>query len=299
MRSFDRFKDDDRCISKLLHGSLPYADRHRGYDRVHASDLTRGSFCPREVALVKELGREVPPRAVSTSEAVTYHLGRVLQNSVIQWLADVDRVVTDWTCSACSQLHPFQRRPVRCERCRRDHFVATEARFVWEAAGITAGIDLFFRGDVPKLRPVEVKTIDKDQFKKLAAPLAEHRLRTILYLQVLRESGDPRVGGVDTSRATVLYVSKGGYGCAQDWMRREGVRERYSPFKEYVVTRDDEVVRAYLTKARAAVGHSRGEGMPSGVCKTLFERRAQGCPVAKECFGDLYPAEVHWQGDES
>ena len=149
----------------------------------------------------------------------------------------------------------------------------------------------------PKLRPVEIKTMDKDQFKTLVAPLAEHKLRTTYYLRIIAESDHSWATMVSTERSTILYVSKGGYGCQDDTLKGWGLREQFSPFKEFTVERNDAMTEALDRRAKVVKDFRDGKvGMPHGLCVTALSKRAKFCPQRAACFSGEHPPVYNWKG---
>ena len=124
-----------------------------------------------------------------------------------------------------------------------------------------------------KLKPIELKTMDKDQFKDLKGPLAEHRLRTNLYLRIMAESSSPWSNTVNHEKATVLYVSKGGWGCADPQLKEWGLKEEFSPFKEFEISRDDSQTDDLADRARTVKEFRAGKvGMPSASARPRLRR---------------------------
>ena len=285
-----------RDLRYLLHEHLNQKEPHRGVANVHASEVTKEGFCPRFYALVDAAQVKLPGEWVNTSEQVTYHLGRVLQDSVVHWFAEMGRAVGHWRCLACGKLAEFQKRPAKCDKCSCRGFRPEEVRFASAKSGVSGGIDMLAEVGNKLLRVVEVKTIDKEAFKALAGPLAEHRQRTALYLQLIAECDHPWAKRVDKAHADILYVSKGGYGCADDELRKWGLAETYSPFKRYTVGRGD-ADNAEICRVATVVKKFRDgvEGMPDGICATALDKRAKQCPARKECFSGDYPGAQHWQ----
>jgi hypothetical protein len=157
--------------------------------------------------------------------------------------------------------------------------------------GASCGIDMLLALGGGKLVPYELKTIDKEQFKTLAAPLAEHRIRTNLYLRIIAESASKWAQQIDTTRGYVLYVSKGGFGCADATLKPAGINESFSPFKEYAIKRDDDLTDDYATAARIVKDFRDGKSvMPTGICPTALTKRALHCPFKVKCFDGSYPA---------
>lgn len=286
-------------IRFLLHQHLNEKDTHRGVDNVHASELTKDEleFCPKFFAIARETNAKLPGRWVNTSEAVTFFLGHSLQDAVVNWFADMGRAVGHWKCLACDKLHEFQKRPLKCLKCGCQAFKPEEVRFMSAVSGASGGIDMLISLGQPLLRIVEIKTMAADQFKGLVAPLAEHRLRTNLYMRLVAESNHPWAKRVDTKTADVLYISKSGYGTAvDDEFKKWGLPEAFSPFKKYPVKRDDKATNDPSIRAKSVKDwHEKKKGMPYGVCETALTSRAKKCPLASKCFSGDYPSKNNWK----
>jgi hypothetical protein len=281
-------------VKYLLHQHLTGYEIARPIKNVHASELTKG-LCPRYYAILDKEPKLLRDNWLSTSENVTYRIGRELQDAVVHWLADQDKAITDWKCRACDDLYMLQKRPKKCQ-CGCSKFDPQEHRFASELSGASCGVDVLVQFGAGKLRVVEIKTMDKDQFKALQMPLAEHRLRTNLYLRLIAESGLDVVEQIDTQVATVLYVSKGGYGCADPTLKQMGIGDSFSPFKEFVIQRDDKATDAMMQRAKVVLDYRKKKvGMPCGICATAMEPAAKKCSAVKACFSGQYPAEYEWQ----
>ena len=148
-----------------------------------------------------------------------------------------------------------------------------------------------------KLTPIELKTMAADQFKTLIAPLAEHKLRTNLYLRIIAESEHPWASMVSTERARILYISKSGYGCADDGLKAMGIKESFSPFKEFEVLRDDSQTAEPAARAKVVKDFRDGQvGMPRGICPSALTQRAKGCAFKSACFSGDHPGVYEWKG---
>ncbi|MCA1777753.1 MAG: hypothetical protein LC676_19750 [Loktanella sp.] len=97
--------------------------------------------------------------------------------------------------------------------------------------------------------------------------------------------------------ATILYTTKGGYGTLCADVKKWGLPEDFSPFKEYDITRDDAETDDLALRARTVKEFRAGlVGMPEGICSTAFSQRAQECPLKGVCFGGHHPPKHHWKG---
>jgi len=280
----------------LLHSHLSGPEKERPLSTIHASDMTKpDGLCPRYYALHDALDRKPKDRWVSTSDLITWDMGRRLQDDIVHHFADMGRAIGHWECMACKKTHQFCKRPAKCENCGCRGFRPEEVRFKSAITGASCGVDMLVNLGGPKLFPVELKTMIKDQFADLLAPLQEHRLRTNLYLRIIAESDHPWSTLVSTDQARVLYVCKGGYK-ADPELGKWGLPDKYSPFKEYTVKRDDTRTEEMQSRAKVVVDFRAGlVAMPCGVCKTAMVSRAKTCPVKKECFSGQFPAEYDWQ----
>ena len=274
-------------IRDLLHKRMTRTDTGRTVEVTHASDLTSETYeyCPREVALRLLCKRPAKTRVIGTSLQATFHMGWALQAAVAdEWLRDI--VVGDWGCQSCGGSRTMCQAPRgHCGRsgvtCRWHY---KEVRLVDKDLGLTCGIDLLVDVGALLLRLVEVKTMIKDQWKKLAAPLSEHRLRTQLYLWLVSRSSLAKQ--VDTSMASVLYIAKS-YGGNTDG--------QMTPFKEYFVqNKVGPHLEELLNRAAVAQRYRVMGAIPCGICTTAMNGRAKSCSVISQCFGGKYPGQTTW-----
>jgi hypothetical protein len=146
--------------------------------------------------------------------------------------------------------------------------------------GVTCGIDLLVDVGKPKLRLVEIKTMIKEDFQKLVAPLAEHRLRTVLYLNLVKNNA-ALADKIDTNAATVLYIAKSHGNYDKD-------QGSVTPFKEYEVKYNEEMIEPYLAAATQFGRWKKHNLMPEPICKHTQTKRAGKCAVAALCFSGKY-----------
>ena len=248
--------------------------------------------CLEAVCLARRYKLPIKPRGskwLSTSENVTFDMGRKLQDSVVHWFSDMNRAFADWRCDSCGQMHTFVIRPDKCGTCGCKSLSPEEIRFKSAKSGASCGVDMLVKiGASVKLKKVEIKTIDKDQFKALKMPMAEHRQRTILYNRICAEDEGPVSPFVDNTDSIILYVSKGGYGCAQDWLAQAPTFDKFSPFKEYVIPRDDEAVEDLSELATRFTDFLKTGKAPQGICPTAFCKTAQKCSEKEPCWSGKF-----------
>lgn len=284
----------------LLHSHLSGPEKERPLTNIHASELTKpDGLCPRYYALHDVTAKKPKDRWLSAADIVTYAMGTDLQDAIVHHFADMGRAVGHWKCTACGKVHQFCKRPGKCGNCGCKGFKPEEVRFQSAISGASCGVDMLVQLGGPKLFPVELKTMIKDQFAELVAPLQEHRLRTNLYLRLISESEQPWSNLVSTEEARVLYVCKGGYK-ADPELAQWGLPDKFSPFKEFKVKRDDTKTEEMAGRAKVVSDYRKGLiPMPCGVCKTAMVKRAQTCPMKSVCFSGEHPGVHEWQGSVS
>lgn len=289
----------EKGVKFYLHSHLSDFDPARSLRTIHASELTKDDgICPRFYVLAQLTKFKPKDRWLTTSERMTYQIGRDQERNIVLWFAEMGRAICHWKCLACGHQHDFQLRPAKCKTCgvHARCLEPVEVRFESDICGASCGADMLIAIGKGKLTYVEIKTMDKEQFKGLHAPLAEHKWRTNLGLRLIAESAAPWSNLVSAEKARVLYVSKGGYGCADDEVQLWGLNDKFSPFKEYVIKRDDAATDEPIGRAKVVHDFRQGKvGIPCGVCPTAMSQRAQKCPLRAACFGGDYPPTHQWQ----
>ncbi len=280
-------------IKDMLHARLGGSEPARGQDTIHASDLTKEdnqwgvAYCPREVRL-RELVSNAPKRPdqfLQVPTHVTFNEGRDKQWRLNNdWLVDV--MWGEWVCKACYTYTEFGLRPEGRCKCGATVWEYIEPRIIDYISKTSGGIDAVVDVGLKKLHIIECKIMKADDFKALYAPLSEHRVRTRLYLRQIAGSKQKFAKKIETDYAHILYIMRG-HGCKQG----DG---RISPFKEFIVERDDSEVQHFIGMAHALTMSRKFDHIyPGGICKTQMDARAQKCPMAKTCFAE-YPATITW-----
>lgn len=285
-------------IKHMIHGRLAGWEKPRSHDVLHASDLMKEQeFCPREHAFLTLGVVKKKDQFVGTSLRITYDHGRDMEWRLRNdWLRDA--MVGNWECTVCGHTHSFGKFPkVNCPSCGYKRWEYVEPRFTSKHSGISGGIDGLVDVGATKHRILEIKSIDKDEFKKLAAPLAEHKFRTALYLKLAEESELPESDRVNSQEASILYVSKS-FGFKDESLKSAGISDSpFSPFKEFIVGRDDNLVATPVNKAYAYSHWKKNiddGGLPCGICHNGLTSRAQKCTAVAVCFSGKYPARYTW-----
>lgn len=285
-----RLTDDhlsQRSLVELLNQRLSGKREKRSHKIVHVSTVADSDlgFCPRQFALLDVLDQKLPQEYIGAATRVAFDNGDALHDLCRdRWLRN--DVIGCWECKTCKEKRHFSKLPAAKSETHAHHWVYREEEFKDEVSGITGSIDFFVDLGNKKITPVEVKTIDKDQFAKLAGPLAKHRIRSQMYLALIDRVAPAAVKEqIDLTHSRILYISKG-----------FGVKVvdigKVLPFREFSIRRNDEAVAPYFELGRQLAAFRKGGPMPKVICVNHMDPRARPCPVARECFSGKYPAGV-------
>jgi len=270
---------DPTPVKSLINRSVGGYEKARGRDTIHASDLTKDvEYCPREVRLTETLKFKLPDQYIPTNLRITFDEGNDkqarLNNDYLR-----DNMWGDWV-SHCGQEFPWGPYPGNIPQHANAAWTYEEARFT-HPSGASGGQDGYIHGLGEKLRMIEVKIMATSLFKPLKAPKAEHELRTQLYLRLVAESGDPRAKDVNTDEASIIYMLRG-----------HGIKDEngeISPFKEFIVERNDARVQYLFDKAQEVTDSRKAGTIPSTkICDSTLCPRAKECPVRAQCFSGDY-----------
>lgn len=268
-------------LIEILIGNLEGKYPARSHFTVHASDITRDSFCPRQTALLDITGKCKKPQWQETAQTATYDVGNAISDLVREkWL--IGHAVGDWICRSCGHKVLFTKQPPECFACGGTSLRYDEVRFEDPIFGFSGGIDVLVDTGSPLLEVVEIKIITPVDFEKLQGPLAEHRLRTNLYLNLIKNSQHPDKDRINTETGKVLYVSRA-------WGKKHLQYGKILPFKEFVVESNHSDLIPFLKKALDVKKWRDHKIMPAGVCDTSYCQTAKTCSVIKECWSGKFP----------
>jgi hypothetical protein len=263
-------------VKGLLHREVGGFEPARSKAEIHASDLTNDvEYCPRQIRLMEKLGKKHRDPWVPMTMRLTWDEG-VRKQAALNNLYLAKFMAGHWDTPSKQFLGPWSVGPPDNEQDWR----YVEPFFKDPISEAQGSVDALIRlPEQEKLRVAEVKIIATSMYPKLLAPLAEHKLRTQFYLSLIARSEHPHKDEIDFQKASVLY-----------WLRGHGMKDEHgeiTPFKEFIVKRDDDAVEYLFSKA-LALTLSRGNdcAMPSQICPHQMCSRAEKCPVAKECFSN-------------
>lgn len=266
----------DNTLSAVIKENMQVSQRHRGYKHIHASDLTKDHFCPREVCLIREYDLPLPKEYLTCALRLTFDIG----NTTAQLIADEwagQAAIGNWRCSVCGGQRSFTRKPKPCGCKPWARWSYQEVNFVDKESKASGNLDLIVDIGEPKYRIVELKIIKPEDFADVKAPLAEHKVRTSLYLDIIKNSSHPYRKAINTQEGIVMYVSRG-YG-----KKVEGLG--VLPFKEFKVKSDPTTDVLYQDRARAITFYEeKKQPLPPRTCESAGCKRATKCNAVSKCF---------------
>lgn len=273
-----------KSIIDIMRKELGGYQPARSHETVHASDITKPDFCPRQTALLTILKLKKKDEYISTALQTTFDIGNQIGDLFCeQWAGQ--HVWGNWRCCKCDSLVTFKQKPlnVPCKHGGKCEWKYEEVKFISQKYQVSGSLDAIMDLGAPKLFVTELKIIAVDAFEKLVAPLAEHRIRTNLYLNLVENSSSAFNGRINTQEARVFYISRG-------FGKKHPEYNEILPFKEFKVERDDSSLAPYLKKAEEVVVFKKTGAIPHGICKTSMDSPAKKCSVCKQCFSGKYPA---------
>lgn len=244
----------------------------RSHKTVHASDVTKDDFCPRQYLLMDAHNVSAQDKFINAGLKATFDVGEATAALVVKWMGQ--RAWGKWVNADGTKIIPFGTMP---EGVYGKDWHYHEVKFMG-SCDVSGSIDLIADLGHPKKRVVELKIMKVDDFDKLAAPLAEHRLRTQLYLHLIATSENPVRFLLDTDEAHILYVSRG-FG-----KKNEDVGQ-IVPFKEFTVKRDDQAIAEYIERGNMVKTCREQKTIPViKVCDNIMCPTAKKCPVRQQCW---------------
>ena len=275
-----------KSLVEIIKENMAGREPARSHATMHASDLTKPYFCPREVALMLTTNTVKKSSYIPVALRVTFDAGEMTSDLVrTKWLGQY--AVGNWQCAKCGTVKTMTTNPgkVSCKAGNKHSLLCLwgykEVRFEHAHYKVSGGIDVLVNDGTGKLLVVEIKTMSATEFDKLLAPLAEHRLRTNLYMNLIENSMNPWRTGIDTKQARVLYISRG-HG-------KKDLSGEITPFKEFLVDRDDSVLQNLFVRAEQIMVYKKEGLIPNGICDTSFSPAAKQCSCTKACFSGHFP----------
>lgn len=260
-------------IEDILRTNLSKPTLKRGYERTHASDLTKPDYCPRMVVLWRENGGKRKLEKINPTLAMTFKMGNAVADLITNDLGG-ENIWGNWVCGYCLKEVKHAYKPEACGCHEGASWKYEELVFVHKDSGASGSVDAFFDLMDGKLTVTELKIIAPEEFEKIKMPLWEHSVRTKLYLEIIANSGHPELKKIRLDSAKVFYTCR---------THGKKVNNRITPFKEFEVEREPAKVEIYLNKARQIkMWEDTGE-YPEPICPNPQCEEAQKCEFVEQC----------------
>jgi hypothetical protein len=210
---------------------------------------------------------------------ITYGIG----NAVHYWIQNAPDILGDkrrgwWRCTACGRVRYFGAPPkARCEICnaRAEATIYHEHGInISHPLAVTGHPDMFLEQARGIYRVLEIKTIARQEFLRLVAPLIEHLWQVEVYAWACKQKASKLPVKIDDSLSYILYVAK------QHLVKP-------LPVKMFPVEHDPNVLRRALTKLREYRRSVEDGTLPK--IKTECKRgkwqnhEAKWCPCREVC----------------
>lgn len=296
-------------LRQLLHAEMGGYKPERPLHNIHASDLTyeEKPYCPRLNAICLLDGISPPDRYIDTCLQYTFEMGEQMHEMARCKLLK-KYAVGYWRCPHCKHTtNTLGLQPESCFSCgtKPFQFEYIEVRFKCQQTGASGAIDCLIKLPTrPKLVILELKSIVHHtdsasvvDFKTLKAPLAEHELRTNLYMRLVENSENNLKDFIDVNNAMVFYMTKG-YGIKDPDLEKEAISDKMTPFKEYWIDRNDKATDPYINKAIPMKRFVEHGIIPH---KIQNESHCDKCKLKTVCDSNKYPeggqTDFHLKGN--
>lgn len=267
-----RVTEEDIALT-LLKTSPVTLNHFRGGEFLHVSDLL--GKCMRKIALSEVHDISMPAPYVHESMALTFAQGVALHDHVKGriFAGHGDDMYGSWSCR-CGALHTDTAayRNVKTKKCKVCGGTPTnyhELELRDPELKVIGSPDITIY--LPKYGiyyPIEIKSINHEDWKELARPKPDHVLQVLFYWYLLRKLGYPV-----PSQVSILYVTKG-------FLFK-------TPYKEFVVNAEDNISRLdeYLEEARMLAEARKNGTIPvRSFCSSKDCKPAKDCHVVNLCF---------------
>lgn len=273
-----------QSVIGVLRKNLGGYQEGRSIDEVHASDITKMHFCPRKWAFMDLQAKKAEPEFLPAALDVTFQMGVETERKIVEeWGGDA--VIGNWKCRRCDDQRTMTKKPVGfCKDGKKHWWEYIQIVIETPEYGIVGSLDALFDVGLPLWLITELKTMAPTEFEKIVVPLPEHRIRTNLYMKLVEESNHPWKTAFNVSEARVLYVSRAHGKLNAEW-------NEILPFKEYVVKREDTILKPMLMKAMQVKIWRTENKMPSGICSTALDKMAKTCKQCQVCFSGQFVSQ--------
>jgi len=240
---------------------------------LHVSDLL--GKCVRKMAISYVYDVAMPSQPIQESLALTFAQGTAIHDHIKSRMfsGHAGKMFGSWSCK-CGDLHtkPSLYHKVqnkRCSICGGAPINYNELELRDTELMLVGSPDItLYLDEYRAYYPIEIKSINHEEWKELARPKPDHVLQVLFYWYLLKKLGYPV-----TTQVSILYVTKG-------FIFK-------SPYKEFIVFPESNISRLdeYLEEARALRDARNNVGIPiRSVCATPDTKTAKECHVCNICF---------------
>lgn len=249
---------------------VPEMSREASLDGfTHVSTLVNIG-CERRVALAMKY-QSVQRTTVTGGHKVMWLLGRAVEKHVREQVItsrERNGIYGVWVCHCGETCHTGFFPETVCRFCHRKLFEYREPVLREPEFKITGSPDLTLR-DRGFFYPVEIKSMNPDQFKELEKPLPDHVAQVLLYQEIYH-----RDGFMMHENVVLIYVNKG---------FRWGSRDKV--YKEYHINGQTETARIIVRDLLELADRLASGRVPERtLCSTPQNPTARKCDQCHLCF---------------
>lgn len=271
-----------KSVIDILKKNMGGWEKARDHTTVHASDITKEGFCPRQLALLDITKKTKKDQYINTALRATFDVGNMTSDLFRErWAGDAAHGF--WACRTCGTKSKFGTKPTHNCSSHPSVWTYVEPQFFSTKYQISGSIDVLLDLEEPKLVVTELKIMSPTEFEKLAAPLSEHRIRTNLYMELIEGSDSPLKERINLTEAKVVYVSRA-------FGKKNPETGEILPFREFTVKRDSAGLAPYFAKATEVRVFKEQGVLPVAICNTAMDTNAKNCSVCAECFSGKFQA---------
>lgn len=256
---------------------IQVSDRRPAKSRVGGTDgythvTSLIGACAREHVLSENYGLPVHEGATGSMKMV-WAIGRAVEKHIRDAVIDArgkQGVYGRWRClCGTCQYDGEYRDELFCKRCTTKIQYYMEPALRHDVSRVVGSPDLTLI-ELGHVVPIEIKSMNEDQYDALKGPLADHCLQVSSYNWLYRE-----LGFKTHDQSVVVYGRKK--------HAKGGTTAIYKEFKVNFRQWEEQVIQMMQTGATIAT-HKDANILPARVCDTITCPRATRCKRAAVCF---------------
>lgn len=260
-------------IDSLVYNRLMRTERDRDCDPIHASDLTKKDFCAREIWLRRHheiLGRErFIPAQLGWAFKFGDFLNDVLTNDILR-----DTIYGEWECDRCHHRYVGMAKD-KCTKCANGRYKYREIVMTDAGLRVISSKDLFLAHNNALLMH-EIKSMDKDEFRNIKAPLPEHQERTHLYMYLVRRNIAQYKALEKFLDRNYFYIS---YFCKCVGLKHKDTG-KVTPVRTFKLKYDPKIAAPFVERARLVAGKT----IPPPISEKRAHKHCRECTAKQLCL---------------